>query len=137
VETVRIQLFENRSYANMKMLATCLDNISVSADGRLAYSWLDQASMRRYAATAADCHNLVNELLSLSGVQMGILFEEFTGYVKVSFRCRRGYRVDTLARRFGGGGHPLAAGCKLSGDLSGALAVIIPVAQQLLRPETT
>ena len=33
--------------------------------------------------------------------------------MKVSFRALPPYRVDQVARQFGGGGHPQAAGCTL------------------------
>lgn len=132
LELVRIHLFEDRTYANLKMMAVCLNHLQVECGGLLAYSWLDQASMRQYGATARDCYNIVNYTLTLSGVQVGLLFEEYADQVKVSFRCRNGYRVDTLAQRFGGGGHLLASGCKLTGNLDQALAAVLPAARELL-----
>lgn len=132
LELVRICLFENRSLANVKMMAACLNNIQVEQEGRLAWSFLSQEEMRRWQATAADCHNIVNYTLSLAGVKLGLLFEEHQGLVKLSFRCRRGFRVDQLAQQFGGGGHLLAAGCKLPGSLEEVRPPVLAAARQLL-----
>lgn len=134
LEAVRIHLFEDRTYANLKMMAVCLEHIATDCGGLLAYSWLDRASMLRYRAGMADCHNIVNYTLTLSGVRLGILFEEHDGYVKMSFRCRRGLRVDELARQFGGGGHMEASGCKLSGSLDEVMPRVLAAARQLFQP---
>ncbi len=130
-ELVRIQLFENRTYANMKMLAACLREMQVECGGRLVYSWLSHAEMEKYHAGYNDCHNIVNQLLELSGVKAALMFEEYDGHVKMSFRCRDGYRVDELARRFDGGGHMLASGCKQDGDLSRVMPMVLAEARKL------
>ena len=135
LEMVRVRLFEDRSYANLKMMAACLENIRTDCGGQLAYSWLDRATMLRYGATMADCHNIVNYTLVLSGVRLGILFEEHAGHVKMSFRCRRGLRVDELARRLGGGGHVLAAGCKIEGELDTVMPRVLAEARTLFQVE--
>ena len=130
-ELVRIQLFEDRTYANMKMLAACLREMQVECGGRLIYSWLSHAEMEKYQAGYNDCHNIVNNLLELSGVKVALMFEEYQDHVKMSFRCRDGYRVDELARRFDGGGHMLASGCKLYGDLSRVMPPVLAEARKL------
>ncbi len=131
LELVRIRQFENRSYANLKMLSAVLRDLTTACDGRLCWSWISREEQRRYGAGYNDCHNLVNELLALSGVKVGIVFEEYDGFVKLSLRCRSGYRVDELARQFGGGGHCLASGCKIEGDLAAAIPPVIAAARKL------
>ena len=130
-ELVRIRLFENRSWANMKMLAACLNQLQVECEGRLAYSWLSHAEMEKYQAGYNDCHNIVNQVLELNGVKVGLMFEEYEDQVKMSFRCREGYRVDELARQFGGGGHALAAGCKQEGGLAQVMPPVLAAARRL------
>ena len=130
-ELVRIRLFEDRSFANMKMLAACLREMQVECGGLLAYSWLSRAEMEKYGAGYNDCHNIVNFLLELSGVKVALMFEEYADEVKMSFRCREGYRVDELARRFDGGGHMLASGCKQPGGLSQVMPAVLKEARKL------
>ena len=130
-ELVRIRLFEDRTYANMKMMAACLREMQVECNGLLIYSWLSRAEMEKYGAGYNDCHNIVNNLLELSGVKVALMFEEYPGEVKMSFRCRDGYRVDELARRFDGGGHMLASGCKQEGTLTQVMPPVLAEARKL------
>jgi len=135
LELVRIKLFEDRSFANLKMMAACLNNLTVDYAGLLCYSYVSRPERDRYHATAADCHNIVNYTLALTGVKVGILFEEYENEVKISFRCRRGYRVDELAQQFQGGGHLLASGCKVAGSLDQAMPLVVAEARKLFQPE--
>ena len=130
-ELVRIRLFEDRTYANMKMMAACLREMQVECGGLLIYSHLSRAEMEKYGAGYNDCHNIVNNLLELSGVKVALMFEEYPGEVKMSFRCRDGYRVDELARRFDGGGHMLAAGAKQPGTLDQVMPAVLTEARKL------
>ena len=131
LETVRIQLFEDRSYANAKMIGACFDHIQLECGGKLCYSYLSCKDREPYQAGPGDCHNIVNYTLSLHGVKVGLLFEEYADYVKMSFRCRSGYRVDQLAQHFQGGGHELASGCKISGNLDTVMPLVLAETRKL------
>ena len=132
LELVRINLFENRSYANLKIIAACLEKLTVSCQGLLAYAYIDRETMLRLHADATDCYNIVNHVLSLRGVKIGIVFEEYEDHVKISFRSRRGYAIDGLARSFGGGGHQMAAGCKINGSLFNVITSVVAAAEKII-----
>lgn len=125
LELVAVKLFEDCSLANLKLKGCCLENMQVDAGGKLAYTWISIEEMRRYSATVMDCHDIVNNTLKLRGVKFGLMFEEHEGFVKMSFRSRKDYRVDELARRLGGGGHMRAAGCKMDGALPQVMPVVL------------
>jgi phosphoesterase RecJ-like protein len=56
---------------------------------------------------------------SIEGVVAGALLTEMgDNRIKVSLRSRPGYNVERVAAHFGGGGHPQAAGCVVSGSIS-------------------
>ena len=132
LETIRIHLFEDRSLTNIAMLAECLNNIVVECDGLLSYSYLPHEKMLQVNAKPTDCHNIINFTLAVSGVKVGLLFEEHEDYVKMSFRCRNGYRVDELAEFFGGGGHKVASGCKMDGNLKQVMPLVLAKARELI-----
>ena len=132
LELVRIKLFEDRSMSNLRLVGVCMEHMTLECDGLLSYSWLDQPSIQRYHATVMDCHNIVNHTLLPSGVKIGIMFEEHEDCVKISFRSRRGYRVDELATSFGGGGHMQASGCKIPGRLDEVRPQVLAAARKLL-----
>ncbi len=131
-EQIRIRLFESHSLKNMQMIRVAFDNMQIEADGQLCYMVIDYQSKLNASAGDSDCDNIVSNTLTLSGVKIGLLFEEHPGLVKVSMRCRNGYRVDQLAQHFGGGGHLLASGCRVKGSLEQVKDQVLTAALQLL-----
>ncbi len=130
IEQIRIRLYESRSRANMQLLSAALNHLQYRLDGKFCYSWLDRADFA--AAGADDASDIVNFTLSTAGVQLGLLLEEYDGYLKVSLRCRSGYRVDQLAQNLGGGGHMQAAGCRLPGTLAQQAPVVLQAVEAYL-----
>ncbi|MBR0375952.1 MAG: GNAT family N-acetyltransferase [Firmicutes bacterium] len=91
-ELVRIRLFEDRTYANMKMLAAALREMQVECGGLLAYSWLSHAEMEKYRQRLKD---------QARGACIALVAEcnrEAVGYINVYPDSRWG--------SFGGMGYP-------------------------------
>ena len=125
LETVRVNLFERRTFANMKILGAALESLQLFYGGAVSLMAIDQASMSRYNAKATDCINIVNFSLLVENVKIGVLLEEREEGVKVSLRCRDNYFINDIAAAFGGGGHARAAGCTLSCSLAAAKSLIL------------
>ncbi len=125
LEQICMQLYENRSPVNMQMVSLAFEHLEYAAGGKICAMAIDQAGKRRCQAQRDDCGNLVNFTLQTRGVKMGIFFDELEDRVRISFRCRRGYQVDGLAASFGGGGHTMAAGCRIPGRLAAVRPVVI------------
>ena len=124
-EQVRIQLFESRSPAAMAMLKTAFNNMSVMDGGEICYTFVRYQDMLAQNAVKDDLHNITNFTLIQAGVKIGLFFEEYQDSVKISLRCRQGWRVDRLAQEWGGGGHMLAAGCTISGSLEDVMPMVL------------
>ena len=58
-----------------------------------------------------DAEGFVEYLISIKGVEIGVLFKERENGVKVSLRSKGKIDVESVAKKFGGGGHREAAGC--------------------------
>jgi phosphoesterase RecJ-like protein len=68
--------------------------------------------------SAADDADLIDVLTTIEGPRIAVLFiEQSVGSVKISWRALPGVDVSQIASNFGGGGHELAAGAKIEGDL--------------------
>ena len=66
-------------------------------------------------ATVAD---LINFLATIEDGTISVIFvEQKEGNVKVSWRAQPGIDVSKIALRFGGGGHPAAAGAMIAGTM--------------------
>jgi len=65
-----------------------------------------------------DDADLIDVLTTIEGPRVAVLFiEQSDGNVKMSFRALPGIDVSRLAANFGGGGHELAAGAMIEGEL--------------------
>lgn len=126
-------VFESRSLAGLKLLGRALDRLQVSEDGRIAWTVITAADMRDLGATDADTEGIVTHVRAVKTAQVGLLFREVpAGKVRVSLRGREGVQVHRIAARFGGGGHPMAAGCSLSPPLSEAVQVLLAEVRRYL-----
>jgi len=133
LEPIRIRLFEDRSFTNMRILSAAINSLQVSTDGMLAWMFVDQATMQKYQAGPGDCTSIVNFSLAVEGVKIGLFFEEYMNDVKVSLRSRRGYSVNDIAAAFGGGGHVMAAGCRVKGNLATVMPQILQAFKDKLK----
>jgi phosphoesterase RecJ-like protein len=85
-------------------------------------------------ARAEDSDGFSTYPRSIDGVQVGLFFRETEeGAVKVSFRSNGGVRIDGVAGRFQGGGHPSASGARVPGPLSTAKEAVVRAVEEHLR----
>ncbi|HLK60365.1 MAG TPA: bifunctional oligoribonuclease/PAP phosphatase NrnA [Chthonomonadaceae bacterium] len=119
-------VFENRSYASIKLLGRALDSVQLSENRRVAWGHVTAHDFEQFQATDADTEGIVNHIRAIKGVQVGILFREVPGMkVRISLRAREGADVNKVANVFGGGGHKLAAGCSLEPPLDAVEKTVV------------
>jgi phosphoesterase RecJ-like protein len=124
-------IYFGHSTAKMRLLGAALSNLH--REGALAWIWVTQEQMKRFAAREEDCEGLVNYALSMADVQVAIFFRELPdGRYRVSLRSKGEVNVSTVAEHFGGGGHKCASGCSLEGPLAVAVSRVV----ERLRQET-
>jgi phosphoesterase RecJ-like protein len=97
----------------MKLLGRLMLKAQVYPEG-FAVVTLPKDLMEEYGVSDADAHNLVRDLDVIRGVHTMLFIRETSkGQTKVSLRSSL-IPVNTVAARFGGGGHERASGCTLS-----------------------
>lgn len=70
---------------------------------------------------------LVGTLITCEEAKLSAVFVELAdGRIKVGMRATPGYDVSRIAVEMGGGGHPAAAGCTLSGPMRDAVNRVLP-----------
>ena len=109
--------FEAKSKNRFLIEKTMFDKMIFSADGRIACSWLDRPWLDSIGADDDDLDNLSTLTMALEGVDCGIILtqnKKDPAY-KISIRTHEPADASRICQSFGGGGHPRAAGCTLSG----------------------
>lgn len=73
---------------------------------------LPKTVLEQFNVTASEASLLVNAFSDVEGLKAWVFFIEEEGQIRVRFRSK-GPVVNTIASRFNGGGHPLAAGATI------------------------
>ncbi len=109
--------YEQDPPAKLRLLARMLQNLEFHAAGKLVVMTLRKADFAAAGAEHTMTEELVNEPGRLAGLEATLLFtEEHDGRVHINFRSKSTLDVAALAARFGGGGHPRAAGARPLGN---------------------
>jgi phosphoesterase RecJ-like protein len=105
------ELYERESFAKIKLLQTFLDSLTMEFDNRVCVGLIEDGVYGATGATIDDSEGLVDYARAIDGVDIGVMLENRAGALKGSLRAKDPkYRVDQIAKHFGGGGHACAAG---------------------------
>lgn len=119
-------IFEDVSWARLRLLPLALSTLRGEADGRVAWMAISHAMYQEAGATEEDSDRFVDQIRGLRGVEACAVFRELPdGAVKVSLRSMGRVDVQQVAAGFGGGGHRLAAGANLAGPLDAATRRVV------------
>ncbi len=133
VSEINRLLFERSTLGRLKMLGESLASLRTDLGGRVAYATVTRDDFDRTGAIPQDTEDLVDYTVSVSGVDVGLLFiEQARGGIKLSVRSRNGLDCAKLAGQFGGGGHKAAAGAMLTDPLSESLPKVLDAVREAL-----
>jgi phosphoesterase RecJ-like protein len=105
------ELYERESFAKIKLLQKFLDSLTMEFENRVCVGLIEDGVYEQTGATIDDSEGLVDYARAIDGVDIGVLIEDRAGALKGSLRAKDpAYRVDQIAKQFGGGGHACAAG---------------------------
>jgi bifunctional oligoribonuclease and PAP phosphatase NrnA len=116
--TVYSKLFENKSLSQVRTLASLLSRIEQR--GSIGWASVSREDLRKNSAEPGDLEGLVDSIKILDGIKVAVLFQELKeNTVKIGLRSKdKRVDVNKIAALFGGGGHKMASGCRVRGDIS-------------------
>lgn len=110
-------LFRETRPSVVKLLGSMLSRVQVTDDGLLAYAELPLEELQQFDVSDSETRFFIDDIDRVKGPEVVAIFREMTdSRVKVSLRSRRA-AINQVAAQFGGGGHPMAAGCVVRGSL--------------------
>jgi phosphoesterase RecJ-like protein len=120
------EVFEQRTWARVRLLSAVLAGVRSEAGGRIAWLTISRAMLREAGAADEDCERFVDEIRAVRGVEACAVFRETeSGRVKATLRSNGRVDVHAVAVQFGGGGHGLAAGATVAGPVEASIAKIV------------
>ncbi len=111
------QFFRSYSPARIRLEGLIYANLQSFRGAKLNIAVVTLDMMRQTGATEDDCEDLASLPGKVRGSMVNIMVRELAeGRCKVSVRTDGTVNAAELCGRFGGGGHPMAAGCTLNTD---------------------
>ena len=130
------QFFRSYSPARIKLETLIFANLQSFRGGAVNIAVVTLDMMRQAGATEDDCEDIASLPGKIRGSKVNILVRELAeGKCKVSVRTGESVNAAELCARFGGGGHPMAAGCTLNTEPEIA-ALLMQAALNEVWPET-
>ncbi len=130
---LHLNLNWQRRLSEVKLEGEVIQNLRLDGSGVIAYSEVSRDMLKRYTIDPMEMPAVVNIPLSLKGVELALLFVELDACtINVSARSKGRIPVNALARQFGGGGHPLAAGFCIKGPLEQVKAKVLSEARSFM-----
>jgi len=131
-------IYDTYSESRLRLLGHSIsDRLTVLPEYHAAYIVLSRQDLERFNHQVGDTEGVVNYALSIRDINLAALFMERDDIVKVSFRSKGNFAVNTIAaEHFGGGGHRNASGANCSTSLQETVSKfleILPVYRSLLK----
>ena len=112
-------LFREKAKEQVKLIGRAIAGLRFLCDGKLAVMTLTQKDFEECEALPEHADTIVNVGLDTTGTKMALLCRENgDGTVKASLRAVPPYRINGIAKAFGGGGHAQASGITMQGELA-------------------
>lgn len=118
VATITYELFKKRSKARAALYAETVASLRYLLDDKLAVAIVPKERLEKLGLKQDATEGIVDFGLTVDCVEVSAsLLEMRKGQYKVSLRSKGKVNVNKVAATFGGGGHVLASGCMLFGEL--------------------
>jgi phosphoesterase RecJ-like protein len=127
VDKIAKNIFNSKSMAAIKLWGIALSRIKTDPKTGMAVSYVSRKDIEDFGAKEDDLSGLVNVINTVSDAKFSLLLTEFEDCkIKGSLRSEeyKGIDVSRIARSLGGGGHKLASGFEMNGDLRNNVARI-------------
>jgi bifunctional oligoribonuclease and PAP phosphatase NrnA len=108
-------VYRSRSLSTLRLWGLALERLRVM-DG-IVWTEITDDMQALASAQPWEGDGIIDLLASLRQIKVAVLFKQTSDGIKVSLRATDGVDVAEAAVRFGGGGHPRAAGCVIPGRL--------------------
>ncbi|MDP3581151.1 MAG: DHHA1 domain-containing protein, partial [Ignavibacteria bacterium] len=127
------KVYNQFNFGRVRLLGEALSTMQLDSTKQIAYMIVTKKMLEKTGTSEADVDGFVNYCLTISSVEIGILFYELSDGIKISFRSKGEIPVSKLAAEFNGGGHLNASGSRLFNiTIDSIKEKVITVAQKYL-----
>ena len=119
VGRINCLLYQEIPWDTMRVNAEVLNNMVVECKGQISHYSMPAGTKKRLGVGLEATKDLVDIVRVVEGVWVSAIFEDLEdGRIRISLRSKDpAINVAEIAAHFGGGGHAMAAGIRMKGEL--------------------
>ena len=127
-------IYRMRSLLSAQIFGHAAATLASDCNGRLTWAEITPAIWAAVGVPIGTMdEGIPSFLIDITGVEIAIFFRQVApATVRLSIRTAGKQDATMLTGRFGGGGHPRAAGCTITADLATAKAQALAIAREML-----
>ncbi len=125
ISLISRKMYRSFPMSKVKLTKRAYEAMSFHADNQIGMIILTKEDFDCTGCSFEEADGLVNKALEVDGVRMSFMASEREDGIKISLRAVEPDTVNDVAVRFGGGGHPQAAGCTIHATLQEAADIIL------------
>lgn len=127
------EIFASKSFGFLKLLGYALNKLETAAEGQIVWLTVSSEEFALFPVDPESTDPLISYARMLDTAEIAMVFREIKpGEIKLGLRANQ-VDVGSLARHLGGGGHMLASGATLSGDLNQVSTAVVQLTEHYLR----
>lgn len=138
IERIAKSIFSSKNIAAIKLWGTALSRIETDKETGMAVSYVNLSDIEEAGAKQEDLAGLIGLINTVSDAKFSLLLTEYDDQkIKGSLRSEeyKGVDVSKIAQQLGGGGHRLASGFEVEGDLKKSVERITDLVLSLKEKE--
>ena len=118
-------IYENSSVSRIKLLGNVIQKLNFDCNGELLWFSLNNDMVKEVDGTNQDFDGFTDFFRGIQGVEIALMLYDLKGKVRLSFRSKGKYKVNDVAKKMGGGGHPFAAAALVDGEFSDVKSTVL------------
>ena len=118
-------IYENSSVSRIKLLGNIIQKLNFDCNGELLWFSLNNDMVKEVDGTNQDFDGFTDFFRGIQGVEIALMLYDLKGKVRLSFRSKGKYKVNNVAKKMGGGGHPFAAAALVDGEFSDVKSTVL------------
>ena len=128
------RVLRTKTKANFELSKRIINRLELLENERVAFTYMTSKDRQDVCAELGDHEGLVDIGMDLEGIQVSIFIrEQEEKTYKVSMRSIKDINVSDICLLFGGGGHSLAAGCTIQGNIEQVKEKVITAVKKVLK----
>lgn len=135
LEKICDEVYQSYPVSRARLLKLVYSKFRLADNDRIAWFWLKKADLSRTGAESNDAEGLIDHIRAIEPVVVACVFEELEPELtRISLRSKSDkINVNEIAQRFGGGGHPAAAGARIPGTPLSVQRKVIAAVKRALK----